>query len=98
MPNVVYLWDHYICQLNDSGFPIFHIYTAAAFLLHWEKEINEKRDITSILLLLQKLPTKDWDLEHMKDLISKSELLLLNHPFLVELIDSEKQSSMNDQN
>ena len=73
--NVIYLWDHYLTRECDTGFAIFHIYTAAAFLLTFEDLLKENDDQTACLLLLQKLPTKNWGEKEMKILIEKVPFL-----------------------
>lgn len=58
LPCVIRLWDTYHAEVD--GFATFHLYTCAAFLLTFSKELRCCSDFQSIMIMLQNLPTSGW--------------------------------------
>lgn len=53
------LWDTYLAE-SDS-FASFQLYVCAAFLLHWRQDLLLERDFQGLMLMLQNLPTQNWN-------------------------------------
>ncbi|KAK3753520.1 hypothetical protein QZH41_018010 [Actinostola sp. cb2023] len=53
------LWDTYLSE--EDGFATFHLYVCAAFLVHFSRDITSKRDFQFLMVLLQNLPTINWN-------------------------------------
>ncbi|OXA36871.1 TBC1 domain family member 22B [Folsomia candida] len=53
------LWDTYLAEPDGCGSIL--IYVCAAFLGHWREQLLRQRDFQGLLLLLQNLPTQNWD-------------------------------------
>ncbi|XP_069833078.1 TBC1 domain family member 22A isoform X1 [Dendropsophus ebraccatus] len=64
------LWDTY--QSEPEGFSHFHLYVCAAFLVRWRKEILEEKDFHGLLILLQNLPTVQWENEDISVLLAEA--------------------------
>ena len=69
MQLILRLWDTYMSEGND-GFSVFHIYVCASFLDHWSKEIC-KLEMPEIMLFLQHLPTGNWCVSDLEDVIAQ---------------------------
>ncbi len=77
---MLYLIDCYLLLADESapGFAALHVYVCAALLLRFRDALLALNDATDTLLLLQALPTHDWTLRDMKDLVAEA-LLLRRH-------------------
>lgn len=64
------LWDTY--QSEPDGFATFHLYVCAAFLNIWSDELLKQRDFHSLMILLQNLPTHNWDNEKVSFLLAEA--------------------------
>jgi hypothetical protein len=53
------LWDTYLAEPDGCGSVL--LYVCAAFLRHWREELIKQRDFQGLMLLLQNLPTHNWD-------------------------------------
>ncbi|BES91534.1 TBC [Nesidiocoris tenuis] len=56
---LIRLWDTYLAELDS--FASFQLYVCAAFLLHWKQELLLEKDFQGLMLMLQNLPTQDWN-------------------------------------
>ena len=65
------MWDTY---LSEGEFATLHVYVCAAFLLHWSRELLQKKDEEQLLLFLQHLPTNDWTEDSIEMLLSQAYL------------------------
>lgn len=64
------LFDVYI-SINNEGFMGFHIYVCAALILKWTAKIK-KMLFGDIMEFLQNLPTKNWNENDIRLLISEA--------------------------
>eukprot|EP01071_Lankesteria_metandrocarpae_P008386 Lankesteria_metandrocarpae@DN4951_c0_g1_i1.p1 len=71
--SVVRLWDTYIAE-GVEGFSVFHVYVCCVFLVFWSPQLRES-DFQQIMLLVQKFPTDDWDVNQMDMLLSEAFVL-----------------------
>uniref|UniRef100_A0A1B6D9K2 Rab-GAP TBC domain-containing protein n=1 Tax=Clastoptera arizonana TaxID=38151 RepID=A0A1B6D9K2_9HEMI len=53
------LWDTYLAE--SDNFASFQLYVCAAFLLHWREELLLEKDFQGLMLMLQNLPTQNWN-------------------------------------
>eukprot|EP01125_Pyxidicula_operculata_P005857 TRINITY_DN2047_c0_g3_i2.p1 TRINITY_DN2047_c0_g3~~TRINITY_DN2047_c0_g3_i2.p1 ORF type:complete len:288 (+),score=53.83 TRINITY_DN2047_c0_g3_i2:570-1433(+) len=63
------MWDTYLSE--GESFAILHVYTCAAFLVRWRKELIQEV-FPQIMTLIQNLPTKDWDVSDIETLLSQA--------------------------
>ena len=70
-PLVIKLWDCY-CSEGIDGFPEFHTYVCAALLTSFSKDLLQCADFQDALILLQKLPTLDWDADKMQLVLAQA--------------------------
>lgn len=70
---LVRLWDTYLAELET--FSSFQLFVCAAFLLHWKDELLLKKDFQGLMLMLQNLPTKDWNDSHISLLVAEAHRL-----------------------
>lgn len=64
------LWDTYLAENDD--FAAFQLYVCAAFLLHWREQLLQQVDFQGLMLLLQNLPTQNWDSSHVSLLVAEA--------------------------
>ncbi|KAJ1960052.1 GTPase-activating protein, partial [Dipsacomyces acuminosporus] len=69
LANTVRMWDTYLAEAD--GFSSFHIYVCAAFLLKWDKDIQQL-DFQKAMLFLQHPPTDYWTTEDIELLLSEA--------------------------
>ena len=67
---IIRLWDTYLSE--REGFAEFHLYTCAAFLLTFSKQLIEKPDLQALILFLQRLPTDRWGDRDMEMLLAEA--------------------------
>ena len=67
---IIRLWDTYLSE--REGFAEFHLYTCAAFLLTFSKQLIEKPDLQGLILFLQRLPTEQWGDRDMEMLLAEA--------------------------
>ena len=77
LPLVGRLWDTYIAEARNGavrdGFHTFHVYVCAALLLRFSKPVRMGLPTFGELLpFLQKLPTKDWRIADIEELIAQA--------------------------
>lgn len=70
---VIRLWDTYIAEGTD-GFSTFHVYVCAVFLGHWSPTLKSM-DFQQMLLFLQKLPTANWTLQNIEEILAEAYVL-----------------------
>jgi hypothetical protein len=68
------LWDTYLSERN--GFSQFHTYVCAAFLRLWSKQLQNEKDFQGIMLLLQNLPTQNWNDQQICELTADAYSLM----------------------
>ncbi|KAJ7379427.1 hypothetical protein OS493_016664 [Desmophyllum pertusum] len=64
------LWDTYLAV--ENGFASFHLYVCAAFLKQFSRDIVEETDFQGLMLLLQNLPTINWDDQRISLLLAEA--------------------------
>ena len=64
------MWDTYLSE--REGFAEFHLYTCAAFLLTFSKQLLLLPDLQSLILFLQRLPTASWGDREMEMLLAEA--------------------------
>ena len=67
---IIRLWDTYLSE--REGFAEFHLYTCAAFLLTFSKQLISKPDLQTLILFLQRLPTDRWGDRDMELLLAEA--------------------------
>uniref|UniRef100_A0A146LDU1 TBC1 domain family member 22B n=2 Tax=Lygus hesperus TaxID=30085 RepID=A0A146LDU1_LYGHE len=67
---LIRLWDTYLAELDS--FASFQLYVCAAFLLHWKQELMLEKDFQGLMLMLQNLPTQDWNDSHINILVAEA--------------------------
>ncbi|KAI6656285.1 TBC1 domain family member 22B [Oopsacas minuta] len=67
---IIRLWDTYLSE--REGFAEFHLYTCAAFLLTFSKQLIAKPDLQALILFLQRLPTDQWGDRDMELLLAEA--------------------------
>lgn len=72
LPTVIRMWDTYFSEEDSTE--VFHVYVCVALIVHFKKEILS-RDFQSIILFMQDLPTKSWNIDDMRTLMSEAYLL-----------------------
>eukprot|EP00923_Selenidium_pygospionis_P031008 GHVN01055084.1.p2 GENE.GHVN01055084.1~~GHVN01055084.1.p2 ORF type:complete len:113 (+),score=8.90 GHVN01055084.1:1469-1807(+) len=70
LPCVVRLWDTYIAE-GDEGFPVFHVYVCAVFLIFWSAQMRTM-DFQELMLFMQKFPTESWTNQQMETLLAEA--------------------------
>ncbi|KAH7718971.1 TBC domain-containing protein [Aphelenchoides avenae] len=68
------LWDTYLSERN--GFSQFHTYVCAAFLRLWSRQLQSEKDFQGIMLLLQNLPTQNWNDQQICELTADAYSLM----------------------
>ncbi|XP_044182173.1 TBC1 domain family member 22B-like [Acropora millepora] len=68
--SIIRLWDTYLAV--ENGFASFHLYVCAAFLKHFSSEIKKENDFQGLMLLLQNLPTQNWDDQQISLLLAEA--------------------------
>ncbi|XP_074609683.1 TBC1 domain family member 22B-like isoform X2 [Acropora palmata] len=68
--STIRLWDTYLAV--ENGFASFHLYVCAAFLKHFSSEIKKENDFQGLMLLLQNLPTQNWDDQQISLLLAEA--------------------------
>lgn len=68
--STIRLWDTYLAV--ENGFASFHLYVCAAFLKHFSSEIIKEHDFQGLMLLLQNLPTHNWDDQQISLLLAEA--------------------------
>jgi hypothetical protein len=53
------LWDTYLSEPDGCGSVL--LYVCAAFLRHWRDQLIRQKDFQGLMLLLQNLPTQNWE-------------------------------------
>jgi len=71
---IIRLWDTYLAE-DREGFESFHIYVCAAFLVAWSKEIGELKDLSDFMIFIQNLPTSDWAIPRIQELLGQAYIL-----------------------
>eukprot|EP00002_Diphylleia_rotans_P015001 TRINITY_DN2907_c0_g1_i10.p1 TRINITY_DN2907_c0_g1~~TRINITY_DN2907_c0_g1_i10.p1 ORF type:complete len:233 (+),score=40.09 TRINITY_DN2907_c0_g1_i10:111-809(+) len=69
---VIRMWDTYLVE--EYGFVDFHLYVCVSFLRRWSQEIRNQ-DFQGTLMLLQHLPTTDWQISDVEVLLSDAFML-----------------------
>ncbi|XKL67231.1 hypothetical protein PGB90_010651 [Kerria lacca] len=64
------LWDTYLAE-SDS-FASFQLYVCAAFLLHWRDKLLLEKDFQGLMIMLQNLPTQDWNDSDISMLVAEA--------------------------
>jgi hypothetical protein len=64
------LWDAYLSEPDGCGSVL--LYVCAAFLRYWREELMKQQDFQGLMLLLQNLPTRDWDDRDMSLIVAES--------------------------
>ncbi|KAK2147459.1 hypothetical protein LSH36_551g00022 [Paralvinella palmiformis] len=59
-------------QSETDGFAHFHLYVCAAFLTKFSKDLQRQRDFQGLMLMLQNLPTHNWDKEEIELLVAEA--------------------------
>lgn len=70
----VRLWDTYMAETRNSvkdGFGTFHVFVCAALLLKFRVKLKEMK-FQEILQFLHNLPTKDWTVKDVEELLSQA--------------------------
>ncbi|XP_073229197.1 TBC1 domain family member 22B-like isoform X2 [Porites lutea] len=68
--STIRLWDTYLSV--ENGFASFHLYVCAAFLKNFSQEIIQENDFQGLMLLLQNLPTSNWDDQQISLLLAEA--------------------------
>merc|ERR1719330_1662410 len=72
---ILRLWDTYLCVEEGSiskGFTTFHTFVCAAFLRKFSKELQAADSLEEVIILLQNLPTHDWEEEDIAQILSEA--------------------------
>ena len=73
---IVRLWDTYIAEARNGavrdGFHTFHVYVCGTLLLRFSKTLRALPTFGELLPFLQKLPTRDWGLKDIEELVSQA--------------------------
>jgi hypothetical protein len=69
---VLYLFDVYLLEDGGQGFASLHVYICCACLLRFRTALLAMTDTTDTLLFLQALPTQEWTLRDVKDMIAEA--------------------------
>lgn len=64
------LWDTYLAECDS--FASFQLYVCAAFLLRWRDKLLLEKDFQGLMILLQNLPTHDWNDSHISILVAEA--------------------------
>ncbi|KAL1129693.1 hypothetical protein AAG570_012637 [Ranatra chinensis] len=67
---LIRLWDTYLAELDT--FASFQLFVCAAFLLHWRKDLILEKDFQGLMLMLQNLPTQNWDDSNIAVLVAEA--------------------------
>ncbi|CAK9028788.1 TBC1 domain family member 22B [Durusdinium trenchii] len=70
---IIRLWDTYLAEERE-GFDSFHVYVCAALLVTWSKEL-QAMGFQELIIFLQDLPTGDWDLARIQELLGQAYIL-----------------------
>lgn len=68
------IWDTYIAESKTSvidGFQTFHVYVCATLLLKYSEQLK-KMGHGDMFIFLQKLPTQEWTLKDVEELLAQS--------------------------
>lgn len=68
--STIRLWDTYLAE--SDGFAVFQLYVCAAFLLHWRKQLLKETEFQGLMLLLQNLPTQNWNDSYIGILVAEA--------------------------
>ena len=68
--SLIYLWDCYLC--GENTWNNLHIYVCKNILFDFKKEILEIKDFYDIMLYLQNLPLKNYDIDKIKVILDKA--------------------------
>lgn len=71
--SIVRLWDTYLAE-DREGFDSFHVYVCAALLVTWSGEL-QRMSFQDLLIFLQNLPTSDWDVARIEELLGQAFIL-----------------------
>ncbi len=71
---VLYLFDVYLLEEGGAGqgFTALHVYVCAAVLLRFRATLLAMNESTDVLLFLQALPTQDWTLRQIKEVVTEA--------------------------
>ncbi len=64
------LWDTYLAE--SDTFASFQLYVCAAFLLYWRDKLLLEKDFQGLMIMLQNLPTQDWNDSHISVLVAEA--------------------------
>ncbi|XP_014247292.1 TBC1 domain family member 22B isoform X2 [Cimex lectularius] len=67
---LIRLWDTYLAELDT--FASFQLFVCAAFLLHWTQDLLQKKDFQGLMLMLQNLPTQNWNDSDINVLVAEA--------------------------
>lgn len=70
LPCTIRLWDTYLAE--SDGFATFQLYVCAAFLLHWRDRLLQEKDFQGLMILLQNVPTHNWQDSHIGMLVAEA--------------------------
>ncbi|XP_055324885.1 TBC1 domain family member 22B [Sitodiplosis mosellana] len=68
--STIRLWDTYLAE--SDGFAVFQLYVCAAFLLHWREQLLKETEFQGLMLLLQNLPTQNWNDSYIGILVAEA--------------------------
>lgn len=64
------LWDSYLAESQD--FASLHLYVCAAFILRFSNDLIREKDFQGLMLMLQNLPTHNWQNEEIGMLLAEA--------------------------
>ena len=67
---LIYLWDCYLCEENTWN--NLHIYVCKNILFDFKKDILEIKDFYDVIIYLQNLPLKYYDINKIKTILDKA--------------------------
>jgi hypothetical protein len=70
---IIRLWDTYLSE-DSTGFASFHVYVCAALLVGFSDELK-KMNLEEMIMFLQCLPTRDWQVDKAENLLSQAFVL-----------------------
>ena len=68
--SLILLWDSYLC--TENSWDNLHIYVCKNILFNFKKEILEIKDFYDILMYLQNIPLKTFNIFKIKEIIDKA--------------------------
>ncbi|ODN05648.1 TBC1 domain family member 22B [Orchesella cincta] len=64
------LWDTYLSEPDGCGSVL--LYVCAAFLRHWREQLTRQNDFQGLMLLLQNLPTQNWESSEISLIVAEA--------------------------